>query len=71
MVLLGDFNAHNPDWNVHYGQKMNVTELEILVMTYNLILNNKPRKATRPTRRKMTSIIYLAFTIPNNSALNM
>lgn len=37
---------------------------------YNLILNNEPGKATRPTQRKMTSIIDLTYTTTEVGALD-
>lgn len=32
---------------------------------YDWILNNEPGRATRPTRRRMTSIIHLTYTTPD------
>lgn len=71
MVLLGDFNAHSPEWNVHYGEKREAVGVEKFVGAYNIILNNEPEKALPPTRRKMTSIIDLTFTTPDIGAPNM
>lgn len=39
-----------------------MAELERMVDTYDLILNNESKKVTRPTRRKITSIIDLIYT---------
>lgn len=69
MVLLRNFNAHSPDSNIHYGKRRDMTELERLLDTHDLILNNEPGKAKRLTLKKPTSIIYLIFTTPKIGAL--
>lgn len=37
---------------------------------YDLILNNEPGEATRPTGRKITSIINLKYTTSNIGTLD-
>lgn len=71
VILRGNFNVHSPDWNIHCGERTDATGLEGLVDTYNLILNIEPGKATRPTQRKITSIINLTFTTHDIGVLNM
>lgn len=49
VILLGDFNAHRPEWNLYSGERREVVGLEALIEEYDLILNNDPGKATKPT----------------------
>lgn len=62
VILLGDFNAHSPKWNLHFGERSNAAGLEALVDRHDLILNNELGMVTRPTQRNTTSIIDLTFT---------
>lgn len=57
VILLGDFNAHSPDWNMHCGEMRNTSGLEALIKGHDLILNNEPGQSTGPTRKRRTSII--------------
>lgn len=50
---------------------MDTAGLERLVYAYDMIFYNEPGKATRPTQRKLASIIDLTFTTLNIGALNM
>lgn len=70
VVLLGDFNAHCPGWNVYYGERKDAVELKRLVEDNDLILNNERGKATWSTRKKTTSIIDLTFTTPDMCAVD-
>ena len=40
-ILLGDFNAHSPMWNLLITQRKDAKSLKIIIEKYNLILNNK------------------------------
>lgn len=46
---MGEFNAYSPDWILHWGKKRNAAGLEALIEGRDLILNNEPRRAIRPT----------------------
>lgn len=69
-VLLGDLNIHNPQWNIHCRGKRDVVWLETLMESHDFICNNKPGKATRPTRGQKISIIDLTLSIPELGALD-
>lgn len=69
-VIVGDFKPHSKVWNVHCRERREQPRLERLVDDYELILNNKPGKATQPTHRKKTSIIDLIITTVDIGALN-
>lgn len=71
MVILGEFNAHSQNMNVYWEEGRDAAELEQLVDTYNLIVNNELEKATRPTRSKITSIINLRYTTPDIGILDI
>lgn len=62
VILLGDFNAHGPEWNLPCGEKRNTADLKALIERYSLILNKQPGEATRHTQRSTTSIIDHTFT---------
>lgn len=62
MILLGDFNAHRPDWNVHWGTRRAVKWHKELVKSHDLIMNNGPGKATWRNKRKTISINDLTLT---------
>lgn len=44
--------------------------IEILLKHHDLICNNEPEKATRPTRSQAISIIETTFTTPKPGALD-
>jgi hypothetical protein len=62
VILLGDFNAHSPEWNPRETASRGAGPLETVVEDYNLILNNQPGVITRPGRGSRGSIIDLTFT---------
>lgn len=62
VILLGDFNAHSSEWNLHSGEKRDAAGLEALIEGYNPTLNNEPGEATNPTQRRITSITDLTST---------
>lgn len=47
-MLLGDINAHNPEWNLNFDKIRDAASLKALVERHNLILNESGR-ATRLT----------------------
>lgn len=62
IILLGDFNVHSPEWNIHYGERRDTSGFEALMERNDLILNNEPGMTTRLTQRNTTPIIDLTFT---------
>lgn len=60
-ILLGDFNANSPEWNLHCGERRDATGLETLIERHELILNNELGKTTGLTHQKTKSIIDLMF----------
>lgn len=62
VILLGDFNAHSREWNLHCGEQRDATYLEALIKRHYLIFYNEPGRGIRPTRRNTISIIDLTFT---------
>lgn len=70
VILLGDFNAHSSEWNLHCRKKRDAADLQALIEKHYLILNNELEKATRPTRRNTTSIMDLTFTTQEIGALD-
>lgn len=69
-VLLGDFHAHSPEWNIHYRERHDVNGLKALIEAHELISNNGPRNVTRLNIGQATSIIDLTFTTTKLRALN-
>lgn len=57
-------NAHNLVLNPHCHLKKNAGPLEELIDSCELIVNNDPNYATRPSSRGQLSIIDLALTCP-------
>lgn len=39
---MGDINAYNPSWNLHFHNKKKARPLENLIDGYKLIVNNNP-----------------------------
>lgn len=62
VVLLGDFNTHSPERNLHCGGEKDEAGLKVLLEGYSLIQNKEPGVVTRLTCTSMTSIIHLTFT---------
>jgi hypothetical protein len=62
VILLGDFNAHSPEWNPRVTDRTGAGPLEKLIEDYMLILNNEPGAITRPGLVHAGSIIDLTFT---------
>lgn len=69
-VLLADFNTHGHQLNIYYGETRDTVGLKALIEAHDLIWNNEPGKATRPTRGQVTSIIDLKFTTSKLGALD-
>lgn len=69
VTLLGDFNMHSLESNLHCSKRRNVAGLEALLGKHDLILNNEPGKPTKSTQRNTTSIIDLMITTPVIGAL--
>ncbi len=65
VMIVGDMNAHSPVWNPHCERRKNAGPLEQLLDTYELIVNNDPDYATRPSSQGSTSIVDLALTSPS------
>ena len=65
VLIVGDMNAHSPMWNPHCHTKKNAGPLEELIDSYELIVNNDPDYATRPSSQGSVSIIDLALTSPS------
>ena len=63
-------NAHSPLWNSHYHQRQNTFVLEEMIEEYNFLINNKPRRSTRPLSQRI-SVIDLAFTIATLEPLTL
>ena len=61
-ILLGDFNAHSPEWNPLITLRIEAGPLEQIIKDFDLILNNEPGAITRPNARNNKSIIDLIFT---------
>lgn len=49
VILLGYFNAHSSDRNLHCSEMRDAACLVALIEEYDLIINNNPEQATRPT----------------------
>lgn len=50
VIMLENFNAHNPKWNLHCGEKRDAAGLEALIERHDLTLNNESERTTRYTR---------------------
>lgn len=61
---MGDMNAHSPMWNPHCNMRRNAGPLEELIESYELIVNNDPDFATRPSSQGAVSFIDLALSSP-------
>lgn len=40
MLIVGDMNANNLMWNLHYCQKQNASPLEEVIEIYEFLINN-------------------------------
>jgi hypothetical protein len=67
VILLEDFNAHNPLWDP-FQTRNNVGPLKDIIAEFGLILNNKLGAIIRPAEavnsRYIKLIINLTFTTP-------
>jgi hypothetical protein len=67
VVLLRDFNAYSPLWDL-FQTRNNAGPLEDIIAEFGLILNNEPGAIIRPTEAVNScyigSIIDLTFTTP-------
>lgn len=61
VLLVGDMNAHSPNWNPRCTRLQNAGPLEELIDTFELIVNNNTDIPTRPASQGV-SIIDLALT---------
>lgn len=70
VLIVGDMNVHNTMWNPHCHRRQNGGPLEMLIETYELLVNNDPDYATRPSSGGIF-IINLALTSPELSPLRV
>jgi hypothetical protein len=72
VVLLRDFNAYSPFWDL-FQTRNNAGPLKDIIAKFGLILNNKLGAIIRPAEavnsRYIRLIINLTFTIPEISLL--
>ena len=68
--MAGDINAHSPVWNSHCQRRQNAAILEELIEQFGLLINNEPRRATRPSSKEV-SIIDLALSSPQLGRLTL
>lgn len=61
MIVLRVFNTHSLKWNLHVRERRDAARLEKMVKAYDLIQINEHEKVSRPTQRKISSIIYLTY----------
>ena len=61
VLFLGDVNAHSPVWNPHYRRRDNAKPLEDLIEKFDLLINNKLGRTTRPASTGV-SVIDLALS---------
>ena len=71
VLIVGDINAHSPVWNPYCHRRKNAGPLEELIDSYELIVNNDPDYATRPSSQGSLSIIDLALTSPELGPLSV
>ncbi len=60
VLIARDINAHSPVWNAYCHQKQNASVLEEIIDEYGLLVNNEPRRSTRP----VSQVIDLALSTP-------
>lgn len=70
VLIVGDLNAHSTMWNPHCHRRQNAGPLETLIETYELLINNDPDYATRPSSGGI-SIIDLSLTSPELGPLRV
>ena len=46
--MLGDVNTYSPVWNLHCQRRQNAKFLEDLIEKFDLLINNKSGRTTRP-----------------------
>ena len=61
VLIAGDINALSPVWNPHCYKRQNALVLEELIEKFDLLINNKPGRSTRPSSHNV-SIIDLALS---------
>lgn len=61
VLFLGDMNAHSPIWNPHCRGRKNAKPLEDLIEKFDLLINNKSGRTTRPASEGV-SITDLALS---------
>ena len=59
--MAGDINAHSLIWNPHCQRRQNATILEDFIEQFRLFINNKPRRSTYLSSRKVL-VIDLALS---------
>ncbi len=69
-LMLGDLNAHSPQWNSRIETRINAAPLEELVDRFELLINNTPGVATRPKPTGEISVIHLTLTSPDLGSLS-
>ncbi|EED21750.1 endonuclease/reverse transcriptase, putative [Talaromyces stipitatus ATCC 10500] len=70
-LILGDFNAHSPMWNVHIDQRVNARSLEDLIMRHDLFINNDPDEPTRPHKLRDSTASFETSTEPRVSIIDL
>ena len=60
-MIAGDINAHSSILNPYCHQQQNTSVLKEIIDQYNLLVNNEPGRATRPSSQGI-SVIDLALS---------
>lgn len=68
--MARDIKAHSPVWNFHCHRRQNANNYKDFIKKFRLLINNKPRRAIRPSNGEV-SIIDFALLSSQSSLLTL
>ena len=70
-LLLGDFNAHSPEWNALITTRENAETLERLITKHDLFINNDRDRPTRPYKTAVSRDGCRGGKVPSTSIIDL